>query len=184
MKNWTLFGFASACFLSAASVDAVQITINEDSATRFDYHAYWGDGPGIAIAGDKSFALIGMTGRPYGAEARIEAIPLVLGLGSVEVNMPVNFSWEALPVIDPNIPHVVNAFAFIDPNARQRSAASAQSELVAVGNYFIDHDLHGARFILGEQLASSVPDGGSLFVPFGLALFGCFWMKRRGRLTD
>ena len=179
MNNWTLFRIAAACLLSTVSVDAVQITINEDSTTRFDYHAFWGDGPGTAIDIDKSVALIGINGRPYGAEVRIEAVPLVLGLDSVVVDIPVNFSFEVLPVIDPDIPHVLTAFPLMGANAR--SAAPAPSGLVAVpvGNYFIDHDLHGARFIIGEQLASIVPEGGSLLVPFGLALFGFFWMKRR-----
>jgi hypothetical protein len=173
MNNWTLFRIAAACLLSTVPVDAVQITINEDSTTRFNYHAYWGDGLGTAIAVDKSVALIGMNGRPYGAEARIEADPILLGLNSVVVEIPVNFSFEVLPVIDPNIPHELMAFP------RHRSTAWAPSEVVTVGYYSIDDDLRGATFILGEQLASRVPDGGSLLVPLGLALIGCFWIKRR-----
>ena len=179
MNNWTLFRIAAAFLLSTVPVDAVQITINEDSTTRFNYHAYWGDGLGTAIAVHKSVAMIGMTGRPYGAEARIEADPILLGFSSAVVEIPVNFSFESLPVIDPNIPHELKAFPVIDPNTRHGLNAWAPSELVTVGYYSIDDDLHGATFILGEQLASNVPDGGSLLVPFGLALIGCSWIKRR-----
>ena len=163
MSNRSLFGIAAACLLTVVPVDAVQVTINEDSATRFDYHAYWGDGPGIALAQDTSVAMIGMTGRPYGAEARIEADPILLGLGPVVTDIPVNFSFEVLPVIDPEIPHEVFAFA--------------SRQAVPAGYYFIDDDLKGARFVLGEQLPLSVPEGGSLLVPFGLVLAGSFWMK-------
>ena len=163
MKNRSLFGIAAACLLSVVSLHAVQITINEDSATRFDYHAFWGDGPGIAIAQDTSVAMIGMTGRPYGAEARIEATPVSLGLGAVVTDIPVDFSFEVLPVIDLEAPHEV--FAYASP------------KVVPAGHYFIDDDLRGARFVLGEPL--SVPEGGSLLVPFGLLLAGSLWMKRR-----
>jgi hypothetical protein len=106
--------------------------------------------------------MIGMTARPYGAEARIEADPVLLGLGPVVTEIPVNFSFESLSVVNPEIPHEV--FAFASPQA------------IPAGHYFIDDDLRGARFILG------VPEGGSLLVPFGLLLAGSFWLKRH--LTD
>ncbi len=165
INNCSLLGIAAAFFLSVVPVDAVHITIHEDSETRFEYHAYWGDGPGIDIAQDTSVAMIGMTGRPYGAEARIEATPILLKLGPVVTDIPVNFSFESLPVIDPEIPHEV--FAFASPQA------------VPAGNYFIDDDLQGARFILGEQLPFSVPETGSLLVPLGLLLAGSLSIKAR-----
>ena len=138
MKNRSPFGIAAACLLSVVSLHAVQITINEDSATRFDYHAFWGDGPGIAIAQDTSVAMIGMTGRPYGAEARIEATPVSLGLGAVVTDIPVDFSFEVLPVIDLEAPHEV--FAYASP------------KVVPAGHYFIDDDLRGARFVFGRAI--------------------------------